>query len=1217
MKGQNSLKEWFDAARPTLHEVSLLIGALTKGFFEFGKGNTVAPLLKQVREELLPALGDIIKALQGGVSSSFVDLLTNISKLIANLVGGDGGSSALKIFIDTLNSFVKVLNKIAENPAGAAIIKALAVSLGTLAAVKFAGAVTGLNSLAKAVRRAGKGENLIGKLLGFKGEGKDNTFIAKRLDSIGKAMKSGLGKVFSTSAAKKAVSGFGKGIATGLKGLGSVVARGFARLGPIIARALLGLGRVILAASPWLLLVAGLALAIYLIVKHWDKIKEVFSKAIGAVVNFIKKHWELLLLLAGPFPALIGQIIKHWDKIKKIFSKVIGAIGSFVKKHWKDILLFLVSPFAGIIKLVADNWDKIVGVFKKIPDRLKKLARFFKDAGKTIIEGLLSGLAKSGDFAKSFAKTIYNAIRKVVNFGIDKLNSLLEVSVNTHIPGVGTVGINPKDIPGLPEAKFAKGGHVPGSGNRDTVRALLTPGEFVVRKDAVKTIGVSTLQALNEGRGVRKRRRYAKGGYVDEPMHFASGGEVLRRRRRRRPGEGVLGDDTVQRFHKGGPVLGMKAGAKGDWVKALELMEHVKQDGTWDKTLDTLLKRNGTGLYKRNKVLDMPEDKDQSLIAWLLGAKVKSVPKTHRVKKGETAREILKVFYGSASETQFKALMNLNHLGQTKKEVRTPGGPGRSLQRAQSFAKHQSGKPYIWGAVGPDGYDCSGYQSAIINVLHGRNPYHRLFATATEAGYLSRNGFRPGMGDKNDYSIGWYTGSPGHTAGTLGTFNVESTGSHVRNGSAARGAQSFSRKMHMSLEGSGGGTHIVVGGKKYTLDSKLPSGKVLKLPSGSTTGSRGWVETARRFKVPYETLYGWSHGILDRLKETVPPEKMTNFLKGYNSWNLHQGSIFDSLNKKMHVPAVPPKTFTNDSQKALTHVLAHAYGRPHGDLSYRPWQALSPVEAALQQQLNQNERERQFESALTTLANWGYDSLVDDLISKGVDDDGAFNTAIDAAKKKDLAQQLNDAIAKGTAGLSSEELRTILDMIAFLQKSKGGVGLRQLSRFLGLSDYEAVKMFEKAQGSGRLAGVPNTAQIQADIVAYRNGTFYANTGGMVPGSGNTDTVPAMLTPGEFVLKKKAAQALGLNNLMALNNVQKFAKGGLVMAPTISKIPTNASSGGMNAGRLVSAGSVVNNTQVTYDVDIINPIAEPSTQSLTKLLQRRGAMGRMGSVKNDE
>jgi len=50
-----------------------------------------------------------------------------------------------------------------------------------------------------------------------------------------------------------------------------------------------------------------------------------------------------------------------------------------------------------------------------------------------------------------------------------------------------------------------------------------------------------------------------------------------------------------------------------------------------------------------------------------------------------------------------------------------------------------------------------------------------------------------------------------------------------------------------------------------------------------------------------------------------------------------------------------------------------------------------------------------------------------------------------------------------------------------------------------------------------------------------------NRGGWVPGSGNGDTVPAMLEPGEFVLRKSAAQAFGPQ----LDSVNRYAKGGNV------------------------------------------------------------------------
>jgi TP901 family phage tail tape measure protein len=54
---------------------------------------------------------------------------------------------------------------------------------------------------------------------------------------------------------------------------------------------------------------------------------------------------------------------------------------------------------------------------------------------------------------------------------------------------------------------FARGGLVPGSGNRDTVPAMLSPGEFVIRKSSVNKMGAGTLAAMNEN-------KYALGGPV-------------------------------------------------------------------------------------------------------------------------------------------------------------------------------------------------------------------------------------------------------------------------------------------------------------------------------------------------------------------------------------------------------------------------------------------------------------------------------------------------------------------------------------------------------------------------------------------------------------------------------------------------------------------------------------------------------------------------------
>lgn len=61
------------------------------------------------------------------------------------------------------------------------------------------------------------------------------------------------------------------------------------------------------------------------------------------------------------------------------------------------------------------------------------------------------------------------------------------------------------------------------------------------------------------------------------------------------------------------------------------------------------------------------------------------------------------------------------------------------------------------------------------------------------------------------------------------------------------------------------------------------------------------------------------------------------------------------------------------------------------------------------------------------------------------------------------------------------------------------------------------------------------------------------SGGMVPGTGSGDTVPAMLTPGEVVMNKKAVAAIGASNLNRANRIQKFAGGGLVRQTAMGAI----------------------------------------------------------------
>lgn len=60
-------------------------------------------------------------------------------------------------------------------------------------------------------------------------------------------------------------------------------------------------------------------------------------------------------------------------------------------------------------------------------------------------------------------------------------------------------------------------------------------------------------------------------------------------------------------------------------------------------------------------------------------------------------------------------------------------------------------------------------------------------------------------------------------------------------------------------------------------------------------------------------------------------------------------------------------------------------------------------------------------------------------------------------------------------------------------------------------------------------------------------------GGVVPGVGNKDSVPAMLTPGEVVMNRAAVQKYGAGNLVRMNSGDGFDKGGPVRASQLPSV----------------------------------------------------------------
>lgn len=153
-----------------------------------------------------------------------------------------------------------------------------------------------------------------------------------------------------------------------------------------------------------------------------------------------------------------------------------------------------------------------------------KLGEAFTKAGKEA-----KVLAETSETFQKNWQTAFVAMGEDAAREIDKIDHLLnDLSKDRHIK-IHVQEVQAKAMGGVVH-RLARGGSLPGYGGGDRVRALLEPGEFVVRKEAVAKYGLDYLYALNTMRlkdisMIRARL----GGLIAAPPYnrrFQAGGAV-------------------------------------------------------------------------------------------------------------------------------------------------------------------------------------------------------------------------------------------------------------------------------------------------------------------------------------------------------------------------------------------------------------------------------------------------------------------------------------------------------------------------------------------------------------------------------------------------------------------------------------------------------------------------------------------------------------------
>ena len=229
-------------------------------------------------------------------------------------------------------------------------------------------------------------------------------------------------------------------------------------------------------------------------------------------------------------------------------------------------------------------------------------------------------------------------------------------------------------------------------------------------------------------------------------------------------------------------------------------------------------------------------------------------------------------------------------------------------------------------------------------------------------------------------------------------------------------------------------------------------------------------------------------------------------------------------------------------------------------------------------------------------------------------------------ENKDAIQGLTDSMAQGqkvVQDYADTHVKgiNVLDLVDTATKSHSDqerliaqhmADAAMTNKDLIKSSKDVAKAMKDAAVNAKLAAVFNDEQDAVDVEGMNEAMESVEndtpqdeggfaTGGFVPGVGNKDSMPAMLTPGEFVMNKASTQKHSW--LLKALNANRFATGGLVGGSLVGPAPSADTSG----------ASINPKIAINIKGDSVSKIMKTATSQLYTQLNRmlvpQGTSGR--------
>lgn len=787
-----------------------------------------------------------------------------------------------------------------------------------------------------------------------------------------------------------------------------------------------------------------------------------------------------------------------------------------------------------------------IGGYRQI-SRVIPLIQQFDVAQRAMLEGMLAGDSLTADAAKAqqslavqltkvreeFLATMRvfsqdTTIQNITN-GILKLASAFNyvlASLKPLLPAIASLGamaVGPPILRGLRAftggRKFAQGGVVPGSGNGDTVPAMLTPGEFVVKKSSAKAIGYDRLAEMN---------RYSTGGPVystrllnERPERYHTTKKLARARQKMintfgiNPNMFVSGTTFADEMYAATTVDGQTSLRRGYgyFNPKTKEMGYSGQAGTrtiyeeYFHAMDAAMAKKGDTYSSSGKDVRARQNIGGVNVLGSIGrnpaaaiANLYNSEDDMKFIARVTGRKLDRQYLSSPTERFAKLMSIIMDGGYGKIKQYDPDKAERLKFLARQFrddvrAKHQD-------MVRPgDGLALSAFGKV-------RPKYPR---------------------EVWDYL---------QTPPTIRTSKVTSGSLNLTKGWDAFGTREGKRGLALGGIGSLMGILLASYAAGYAGGGKVTN------PMGG-----GYLRSANKIK----KIANMNIGDLSLFDEgsMLVSGSVDSMVGDYQPMAKYSRRLINSrlgIDPKEYIKyMIGLKNLSGDATSGASTFGASingAFAARSKNLYFNTSNPGNMVSTFLEEMLH----------GLDNMGIRGFHSERNHgAFGKFANELGDSDDVLERLYMLDGGKNFNDS-HRTYYGMASER---------FAKGAKGLINPRTAGKF---------KLLFGSKKTSGLESILDEVKQEVNILRLLTGkTKRFASGGGVPGEGNRDTVPALLTPGEFVINKKSAQMIGHSTLNRMNKFARYATGGSVQKGSLGGVGLGGVSlGGLAAGAFYAA-----------------------------------------------